>query len=1118
MKIIKQVKLFFKEGNSDKVYEIDLCEINESSYNVNFRYGRRGNTLKEGTKTPDYVSKAKAESLFAELEHEKRKKGYQSDLEIFVELPSIASVEKNTVKGSILQRLEDATQGINSFKTEWKTSRVIWKAAVLDIKEAIPFIIKLTNKGDEMQLYASVFALFKLNAVEAITLLESIAVNNRHRDYIKNLAFEALLSIANNEVVEKTIAQLLDLLNPELKYFIEKGDYESLKKHLFERFEKNEKVDSLPIIYLLSKQYQSLTPIVNELLAQTPFAPPYFKSIRAIYKLSKYRNDFATLALLAYLFEKKDAMFFRKASLAPDAENKKQYILAFNENVNIGKELRSNDSRLAYSQYTKVYLQKNTVHYLNSVGERNAAKDYLKLAVNVLLQYTESDYKAAMKEPLSSYGSYDYKSKKYIYTVVQYPEFYNSFLVSSILFGNDKNRTLNNNLRYFTNKENFWSNEYYYNESKVSKLDSKQNNTKSQANRANSSGNEEPISKIDLFVNTIKGFWSKPKTEPKADSNYPDPEEIPQPLEKDKVNVNRLELFPEHWDAFPQAYIQLLMQARVNRIQQFAYENLKNHAKYDDLIKQLSGEHILELLNKSHFYSNEFGNDILKNRAEEFVKNEIFVAKVLLCNHLVARNWARAIIEQNANQFTLLTEFNVLIILNNMPDQEAFIQLLLSKANFSNEQLQAIVGKVVIELLSFTNTESNNNKAKLASNRLKSIAQNQLSEISWEIIAQLLVTGIEGNTLLASEILLLKTQHVASTDIPLTIIDILLKQQNTFIRNNGIQLLNQYPIAYILEHWNVILQHLANTNKDVVENILNLNKNIIQHNQQATESLIYALIRKEYFEGAYQLFKSALFTDCKAYIEAIPSKMIIKLLFSFQRESQLAGSELLHLTQNHSKFSIKQVISLAGHELLAVRQWSWQFYKNNVERIKQERNQSLGILDTKWDDSREFAFHYFNTTFTEADWDTDCLIGIVDSVRPDVEKFGKDLIMKFFQREQGTHYLTHLSQHPSVNIQQFVANYLEEYASNNVEKLKELEFYFRAVLTRVNKARITKNRIFQFLENEGKKSESAAQIVSTIIDDIAATTAIQDKERCVEILTELKLLYPNLNLHLHLIA
>ena len=76
MRLVKQSILTFKEGNSDKVYEIDLCDVGHDKYVVNFRYGRRYSKLKEGSKTPVPVSLADAEKIFDEVENEKLSKGY----------------------------------------------------------------------------------------------------------------------------------------------------------------------------------------------------------------------------------------------------------------------------------------------------------------------------------------------------------------------------------------------------------------------------------------------------------------------------------------------------------------------------------------------------------------------------------------------------------------------------------------------------------------------------------------------------------------------------------------------------------------------------------------------------------------------------------------------------------------------------------------------------------------------------------------------------------------------------------------------------------------------------------------------------------------------------------
>jgi len=77
-----------------------------------------------------------------------------------------------------------------------------------------------------------------------------------------------------------------------------------------------------------------------------------------------------------------------------------------------------------------------------------------------------------------------------------------------------------------------------------------------------------------------------------------------------------------------------------------------------------------------------------------------------------------------------------------------------------------------------------------------------------------------------------------------------------------------------------------------------------------------------------------------------------------------------------------------------------------------------------------------------------------------------------------------------------------------------LEYYFRSVLTRVNKARVAKDRILKFLEQEALRDVAAAEIIAPIIDDMSAQSTVQDKATCIHILTEIKNVYPHLDMHL----
>jgi len=80
-KIKKFVNLFYKEGGSDKVYNIQMLEgPSLGEYMVNFAYGRRGSSLVTGTKTVKPLSLAKADIIYNRLLREKVGKGYKEEL------------------------------------------------------------------------------------------------------------------------------------------------------------------------------------------------------------------------------------------------------------------------------------------------------------------------------------------------------------------------------------------------------------------------------------------------------------------------------------------------------------------------------------------------------------------------------------------------------------------------------------------------------------------------------------------------------------------------------------------------------------------------------------------------------------------------------------------------------------------------------------------------------------------------------------------------------------------------------------------------------------------------------------------------------------------------------
>lgn len=78
--IVKAVSLHNNIGTSDKVYYLQLVTTEGNKYLVQFEYGRRGKSLKYGTKTEMPVSKSEAEDIFDEFKRQKIEKKHYHEI------------------------------------------------------------------------------------------------------------------------------------------------------------------------------------------------------------------------------------------------------------------------------------------------------------------------------------------------------------------------------------------------------------------------------------------------------------------------------------------------------------------------------------------------------------------------------------------------------------------------------------------------------------------------------------------------------------------------------------------------------------------------------------------------------------------------------------------------------------------------------------------------------------------------------------------------------------------------------------------------------------------------------------------------------------------------------
>lgn len=448
MKLVCQTKLQFKEGNSDKVYEVDLCESG-ALYVVNFRYGRRGAELKEGTKTTAPVSFTEAEKIFQKLVDEKTRKGYHivGESTQTIEKPKVSapkSFDEEARKNWILDKLKDAKA-----KSNPKIERIIWRAGELKIAEAAPFIVNLIGTAKDLRDYCCAWSLGFCGDENSLSALESLT--NHKAEFVRRIAREAILKIAGETKRAKFFEESVSEFPEILRNLAKSGTPESFETALREEIN-NKKRSALTILSQIYEVENAITrrALLN-LLREIPFKPRYFKAVRQIFKTAEYRRDAEVFGIIAKRFETTSPGFSSYSyydSIYLQNEDGKW------ERIARSAELKKENSRLAYSDKTKDYFRRRTWRTLRRMGEINDT-DFVKMAVGSLLAYTDADAREPKTSTRYDYyhtGRWDWQNPKI--TQISWDKFSPYLLFNHLLYANSPRYVYKAGSRGFRLREN----------------------------------------------------------------------------------------------------------------------------------------------------------------------------------------------------------------------------------------------------------------------------------------------------------------------------------------------------------------------------------------------------------------------------------------------------------------------------------------------------------------------------------------------------------------------------------------------------------------------------------------------------------------------------------------
>lgn len=1091
MKLIRQTLLVFQAGASEKVYEVDLCEVGAGRYVVNFRYGRRGAPLKDGSKTVAPVSLAEAEEAFARLVESKQEQGYEvsmgSSLSALSPAPAPASVPASpapSASGSSPQPvsappvvpvgatnreqriLERLTQGDtprpaaggffrNLFRRsgaakksgKWPLERAIWRAGELSLSAAVPPLIALFGTSTPLRDHCIVWALGRCGGDAAIRLLERAHASLNLSESVRRMAGEALRRCYPEPQRSTFLQTCAQTLPPTLRELAHKGPAEDLQKALQSLLLPGDVPSKDPRLWaVVDALYLLDTPIVRPALlalARTvSLRPAAFQRLRHLFKASEYRRDAELFGILAWRFETTRALYRRPRQGTWVTLESGQRVRS------TAAELASPQTSLAYSSATRLYLRGRVWRTLRRLG-RDGHPDYVPMAVGVLLPFTDGDAQHKPEDSLSSY----------------YP-WTHLWAFNHILFGKSR--------RF------------------------------------------EPA----------RGprRWKPPYVRHEGRRG-----DRPEPAGRESA---REESFPELWEQQPAGLLMLLDESRCLPVHTFAVKVFRSRP---NLWKLFDDDILLMLLSRPYAVTALLGFEVITRRYDPATLRPPLLLAIAHCVAEAARLEAQQWIQLRRPELLLDSHFLTELLTGAQADTRAFAreqvrqrvlvhtgtQARTGEATRALALAPALAGRLIAKLLTFTSEEE-----ALAGEVVETLTlllpmvwtQRSGSGAPDESLSEALMVDLLAHPLQPIQMLggrMLLQHPTLALRPPETLLQPLLRSPFEAVRGIIITLFSSISDVILSHYSTIVFELVTHQTSDLRQKSRPILQRMVNTHRELGQLFVHHMVHLLLEKGSDELhahLARVLQEDLTHHLDQITPEQVWKLLEARSPAAQELAGRLLIQNVRPETVSLEQICTLGSHEILSVREACWSLYTNSLARLKQDMLAATRLLDAKWQDTRDFAFHFFCTAFEPEDFTPEVLVSICDSVREDVQQLGRSLITRHFAEADGWTYLARLSEHPAPNLQLLATAYLERYAADHPERLESLSLYLVTVLGQVNKGRVAKARVLQFLEQEALKSEASARIIAQVLEQQSGTIARSYHGQVLALMVKLHRAWPQVPL------
>ncbi|MDM5181896.1 hypothetical protein PO883_32490 [Massilia sp. DJPM01] len=574
----------------------------------------------------------------------------------------------------------------------------------------------------------------------------------------------------------------------------------------------------------------------------------------------------------------------------------------------------------------------------------------------------------------------------------------------------------------------------------------------------------------------------------------------------------REEAFPALWDARPTALLLLMQRSRCEGVHAFAARALSGNAAF---CERITLDELGALLRSPYSETASFAFQLCRQRFADGVPDTRWLLLLLQSSLPEARTFALECISRAPDHYC--ADALLVATLACSPDEavrrhgrmlcqcalalpgqaDAIVLLLLDWLDNCGDldQAEMVVPAIAADLVWLLDRPLHTAAALAPYARLLALLAHRLASVR----------------IAAGEWLLRHAEPAGA--IPPATLAALLQEADAGVRAVGIKLFSALPEHLLADQALLFAVFCTHPDPDVRRAIDGALQRIAPNDATFRATLLPLLLdtlfHSEPADGVHADLIAWILGPLNSGADHLDRALLVRLLAARSKGAQLLGAQMLPRFAN-TQFSVAEWAQFGRNENASVRRWACAAFTEHAALVRTQMEAALRLLDSSWDDTRAFAREFFSKQCGTEDWNPSLLVSLCDHLDPEVQRFGRTMLTTHFDVADVTEYMLKLSQHPSANMQLFVSGWLASASAGDLSKLERLEPYFLNVLSQVNRGRVVKNRVLDFLRAQAQASEAIAAFVARLFARQVLTVAIADKAQYIEGLRAIQERFPAL--------